>query len=194
MPTGIGRQPAPGRSRVRQTPSLRDEVVSLKFRLLVFLSLLILGSSVAVAWHLNRRVDVAPRPLWRPPTTILMTGRASRWWIRYAGPDGQFGTADDLAARDDLHVPAGFDMHLVLRSDDYIYVFSVPALGLKEVAVPGLDQSLTFRVDRPETFALEAEPMCGLRADHDEHLVVQNLAEFEAWLESVRRPQPRVKG
>ena len=129
--------PALGRSRVRQTPSLRDEIVSLKFRLLVFLSMLMLGSSAAVAWHLNRRVDVADRPLWRPPTTILMTGRASRWWIRYAGPDGQFGTEDDLAARDDLHVPAGFDMHLVLRSDDYIYVFSVPALGLKEVAVPG---------------------------------------------------------
>jgi heme/copper-type cytochrome/quinol oxidase subunit 2 len=173
---------------------LRDEVVSLTFRQLVFPSLLILGASAAVTWQLNRRVDVVPRSLWRPPTTILMTGRASRWWIRYAGPDGQFGTADDLAARDDLHVPAGFDMHLVLRSDDYVYVFSVPALGLKEVAVPGLDQSLTFRADRPETLALEVEPMCGLRADHDEHLVVQNVAEFEAWLESVRRLLPRVKG
>ena len=49
-------------------------------------------------------------------------------------------------------------------------------------------------MDRPERFALKAEPMCGLRADHDEHLVVQNLAEFEDWLESVRRPQSRVKG
>ena len=122
-----------------------------------------------------------------------MTGRASRWWIRYPGPDGQFGTADDLAARDDLHVPAGFDLRLVLRSDDYIYVFAVPALGLNEVAIPGLEQSLTFRADRPETFALQAEPMCSLRADHDERLVVQDLAEFESWLASLRRPQPQVK-
>ena len=137
--------------------------MSLKFRLLASLGLLILGTSAAVPWCLNRRVDVASRPLWQPPTTILMTGRASRWWIRYPGPDGQFGTEDDLAARDNLHVPAGFDLHLVLRSDDYVYVFSVPALGLNEVAVPGLEQSLTFRADQPKTLALQAEPMCGLR-------------------------------
>jgi cytochrome c oxidase subunit II len=168
--------------------------VSLRLRLLVFLSLLLLGTSGAVAWRLNRRVDVTPRSLWQPSTTILMTGRASRWWIRYAGPDGQFGTEDDLAARDNLHVPAGFDLHLALRSDDYIYVFSVPALGLNEVAVPGLEQSLTFRADRPKTLALQAEPMCGLRVDHDERLVVQDLPEFEAWLESIRRTQSRVKG
>jgi cytochrome c oxidase subunit 2 len=123
-----------------------------------------------------------------------MTGRASRWWIRYAGPDGLFGTADDLAARDDLHVPAGFNIHLELRSDDYIYVFAVPSLDLNEVAVPGLEQSLDFRADRPETLALNAQAMCGLRTDHNEHLVVQDLGEFKTWLASLRRPQPRVKG
>lgn len=168
--------------------------MSLKFRLFLLTTLLILTTSAAAAWILTRRVDEGRRPLWKPPTTILMTGRASRWWIRYAGPDGQFGTADDLAARDDLHVPAGFDLHLVLRSDDYIYVFAVPALGLNEVAVPGLDQSLTFRADRPETLALRAVPMCGQRTDHDERLVVQKLPEFEAWLASLRHSQSRVKG
>ena len=166
----------------------------MKLRLLLLLTALILGTSAAVAWHSTRRVHAVRRPLEQPPTTVLMTGRASRWWIRYAGPDGQFGTEDDLAARDDLHVPAGFDLHLLLRSDDYVYVFSVPALGLNEVAVPGLDHSLTFRANRAETLALQAEPMCGLRGDHDEHLVVQDLAEFEDWLESLRRPHPRVKG
>ena len=166
----------------------------LKFCLLTLLALLILTASAAVAWSWTRRVGAGQSSSWQPPTTVLMTGRSSRWWIRYAGPDGLFGTADDLAARDDLHVPAGFEMHVVLRSDDYIYVFSVPALGLNEVAVPGLEHSLTFRADRPETLALKAEPMCGLRADHDERLVVQNLADFKSWLASLHRPQPRVKG
>jgi len=167
--------------------------VSLRYRLLTLLTLLILTSLAAVGWSLTRRVSEPRRPPWQPPTTVLMTGRASRWWIRYAGPDGQFGTADDLVARDNLHVPAGFDMHLVLRSDDYIYVYSVPALGLNEAVVPGLERSLTFRVDRPETLALEAAPMCGLRADHDERLVVQDVAEFESWLASLGRPQAGVK-
>jgi cytochrome c oxidase subunit 2 len=166
----------------------------LKFRALVLLFLLILSTSAAVALRLVRRQGGEQRPPWQPPTTVLITGRASHWWIRYAGQDGQFGTADDLIARDDLHVPAGFDMRLVLRSDDYIYVFSVPDLGVSEVAVPGLEQSLTFRADRPETLALDGQAMCGLRTDHDEHLIVQNLAEFETWLASLRHLQPRIKG
>jgi len=167
--------------------------VSLKFRLLPLLTVLILTTSAAVVWSLTRHVGGGRTRLWQPQSTVLMTGRSSRWWIRYPGPDGQFGTADDLLARDDLHVPAGSDIHLVLRSDDYIYVFSVPALGLKEVAIPEQEHLLTFRADRPETLPLQAEPMCGLRADHNERVVVQDLGEFVSWLSSLRRPQPRVE-
>ena len=166
--------------------------MSSKFRLVSLLVVLTFTTLAAVAWTLTGRASGVQRPLWQPPIKVLMQGRASRWWIFYAGPDGQIGTGDDLVARDNLHVPAGCDVHLQLRSDDYIYVFSVPALGLKEIAVPGLEHSLIFHAGPPETLAVQGDVMCGRRTDHDERLMVQNPAEFESWLASVRRAEPVV--
>src|SRR5579872_5999225 len=39
------------------------------------------------------------------PLEIRIEGREFQWYLRYAGPDGQFGTADDALAMHQPHIP-----------------------------------------------------------------------------------------
>ncbi len=142
-----------------------------------------------------------PRAASPPPAAILATGRAARWSFGYPGPDGTFGTPDDVSTGGDLHLPSGRDVELILRSDDSLYGFSVPELGLRGMAVPGLSSSVSIRAPRPGTFDLAADPMCGRRPSHGGRLVVETLPEFGSWLGSIgrsvgtrARPSPRRMG
>jgi cytochrome c oxidase subunit 2 len=84
-------------------------------------------------------------------------------------------------------VPAGRDVELILRSEDYLYRFAVPGLGLYGMAVPGLPSSVTFRAPRPGTFDLGADPMCGRRPAHGVRLIVEDPPGFASWLASAGR-------
>ncbi len=117
------------------------------------------------------------------PLPIGVTGRDARWRYRFPGPDGRLGGPDDRMAEGDLHLPAGTRVSARLKSQDALYVFNVPELGLRQIAVPDLEFALAFETGRPGRFALRGDPMCGaahpaLAAD----LVVEPPPEFSAWL------------
>jgi cytochrome c oxidase subunit 2 len=139
----------------------------------------------ALSWPASRP-GYSPTPA--TPAAILATGKESRWHFRYPGPDGVVGTADDVASQGDLHVPMGTDLDLILRSDDYLYTFSVPDLGLRGMAIPELTSTIPVRADRPGTFPIAADEMCGRPMPHEPlHLVVEPLPDFLAWLGTIRR-------
>jgi len=60
------------------------------------------------------------------------------WQVTYPGPDGQLGTADDFTVRNQLHVPVGRNIVVVLTSEDVVHSFWVPVLRVKQDAVPGM--------------------------------------------------------
>ncbi len=121
------------------------------------------------------------------PAEVLATGRASRWHFRYPGGDQMFGTPDDLASVGDLCLPVGAALTLSLASDDSIYTFSVPELGIRGMAVPDVPSSFPIRADRPGTFELAADPMCGRRPNHVGRLLIKTRPEFAAWLDGLSR-------
>ena len=121
------------------------------------------------------------------PAEVLATGRASRWHFRYPGGDQAFGTSDDLLSVGDLCLPLGAAVTLVLASDDSIYTFSVPEMGIRGMAVPDVPSSFSIRADRPGTFELAADPMCGQRPNHVGRLLVVTRPEFAAWLDGLSR-------
>ena len=77
-------------------------------------------------------------------TEIEVLAEQFAWNIRYPGPDGAFGTGDDLTTINQLHVPAGEPVLIHLTSKDVIHSFFVPQLRIKQDAVPGLDGRLWF--------------------------------------------------
>jgi cytochrome c oxidase subunit 2 len=74
-----------------------------------------------------------------PPSDldVQVTAKQFNWEIVYPGPDGKFGTEDDLSLENQLHVPVGKVVRVHLKSKDVIHSFFLPNLRLKQDTVPG---------------------------------------------------------
>jgi cytochrome c oxidase subunit 2 len=83
----------------------------------------------------------------------------------------------------ELHVPLGASVRLIMSAQDVIHSFFVPAFRIKHDVVPGTTQSLWFRPRRPGVFHLFCAEYCG--TDHSRmtgRIVVMEPAAFERWL------------
>ena len=92
---------------------------------------------------------------------IDVTGDEFNWYFRYPGPDGELGTDDDRHSVQDLYLPANSHINLKLHSNDYLYSFALPELGLQEIAVPDLDFALQFATEDERTLQLLGDQFCG---------------------------------
>lgn len=110
------------------------------------------------------------------------------WNIRYAGPDGEFGTGDDVTTVNQLHVPVNRPVRVELRSIDVIHSFFLPNLRVKQDALPGTTTSLYFAATRTGQFEIACAELCG----HQHYLMravltVEEPEQFEQWLEQYAR-------
>lgn len=83
------------------------------------------------------------------------------WVFRQPGPDGRFGTEDDVVTVDDLRVPVGVPVVLELTSNDVIHSLYLPNFRVKADAIPGLVNRLTFEAARPGEFEFGCAQHCG---------------------------------
>lgn len=125
------------------------------------------------------------------PLVIRAVGHDFYWRFTYPGPDGQLGTADDIANCPELHVPVNQAIRLELTSEDFIYTFSAPELKLKEIAVPELVFTINYTPTKAGRYELKVDPLCGFRFFHDNEvmapMIVERAADVQKWL--ARTPQ-----
>lgn len=117
--------------------------------------------------------------------TIRVTGHQWWWEVRYenAEPSRTVTTANEI------HVPAGQPVRLVLRSGDVIHSFWVPALHGKLDLIPGVENVLTLQADKPGTYRGQCAEFCGIQHAHMALLVIaQPRQEFDAWLNAQLEP------
>ena len=146
-----------------------------------FLALLLLGLVAACAEQFEP---------WQPvgALTVEVTGDDYCWYFRYPGRDGRLGTDDDIRATGPLHVPVNTSVELQLTSVDYIYSLELPAMGLAEIAAPGLSFSLELHTDREGRFPLLGDQFCGYA--HETlitELIVESESAFKEFLDATRR-------
>jgi cytochrome c oxidase subunit 2 len=113
-----------------------------------------------ISWAPGAREELAAGP--GRPLSIVLTGRAGRW---HADTRGRVSVAGDI------RLPAGEDVELTLRSEDYVYTFSVPALGLNEVAVPEIPATRAIHTPRSGSYPVDAGPLCARPTIHRYRLV-----------------------
>src|SRR3972149_3612839 len=82
---------------------------------------------------------------------VQVTSKQFNWEMTYPGPDGKFGTADDLTLENQLHVPVGKVVRVHLRSKDVIHSFFLPNLRLKQDTVPGREILAWFQATKAGT-------------------------------------------
>ncbi len=92
---------------------------------------------------------------------IEVTGAEFNWYFRYPGADGVLGTSDDQHSVQNLFLPDNSKVKLQLKSNDYVYTFTLPELGMKEIAVPGLSFELQFTTGELQTLQLRGDQLCG---------------------------------
>lgn len=114
----------------------------------------------------------------QPPADALSIAVVAKQWMwKFEHPGGQ-------REIDELHVPAGEPVVLVMASQDVIHSFYVPALRLKQDVVPGRYARLWFTAAKPGTYHFACAEFCG--TDHSAmigRLVVLSPSEYAGWLE-----------
>lgn len=126
----------------------------------------------------------------RPPSDalqIMVVGKRYMW--RFYHPAGR-------AEINDLHVPAGRPVRLVLASDDVIHSLYLPAFRLKQDAVPGRYTEMWFEATEPGEYLLLCTEYCG--TEHSKmggRLVVMASDDYDAWARSeAGQPTPVERG
>ena len=123
------------------------------------------------------------------PITVAVLGSDYRWQFQLPGLDGQIGTPDDPHASSVLEVPPGVDVKLELASSDYVYLMDLPELKLKQICVPGLSYSLSFRTPESGEFEMPVGNFCGVSFLHDGPMGVLRVSQSrDAWRNLGCRP------
>jgi cytochrome c oxidase subunit 2 len=83
----------------------------------------------------------------------------------------------------ELHVPVGKDVRLVMTSQDVIHSFYVPAFRIKQDVLPGRYTIAWFHATKPGTYHLFCAEYCGTQhSGMVGDVVVMEPANYEAWL------------
>jgi cytochrome c oxidase subunit II len=84
---------------------------------------------------------------------------------------------------DELHIPIGRPVQVMLTSEDVIHSFYVPAFRTKQDAVPGRYSTTWFEATVPGTYHLFCAEYCGtLHSGMIGRIVAMEPAAFQAWL------------
>ncbi len=102
---------------------------------------------------------------------------AKRWWWDVEYPDTGVVTANEI------HIPAGRPIDVVLRSDNVIHSFWVPQLAGKVDAIPGQTNHLRFEASDAGTYLGACAEYCGdLHARMGFLVIADTPADFERWV------------
>lgn len=116
---------------------------------------------------------------------VEVTGQQFAWNVRYPGTDGAFGrtdaklvdsetsnfigldkgdprAADDLMLLNQLYLPQGRPVRILVRSMDVIHSLFLPEFRVKQDAMPGMTIETWFVPQQPGDFEIACAEHCGL--------------------------------
>jgi cytochrome c oxidase subunit II len=83
----------------------------------------------------------------------------------------------------ELHVPTGQDVKLIMTSQDVIHSFFIPAFRLKQDVLPGRYTTLWFKATKPGVYHLFCAEYCGtMHSGMGGSIVVMEPQEYAQWM------------
>lgn len=157
-----------GSSADRRNPPTGDNALEAAWTLTPLL--VFLGLFVWAAYDFVR--------LYRPPDDTLPIFVVARQWMwKVEHPNGR-------REIDELHIPVGQPVRLLMTSQDAIHSFYVPAFRLKQDVVPGRYSALWFEATEEGEYHLFCAEYCG--TDHARmtgSVHVMAPEDYAAWLD-----------
>jgi cytochrome c oxidase subunit 2 len=116
-----------------------------------------------------------------PKRTIQVNARQFFWEVRYPGTKA--------VTANEIHIPAGVTVKVVLTSSDVIHSFWVPELSKKVDVVPGHPNTLVLPPARAGLYRGQCAEFCGEQhAKMAMRVYVDPPAKFRAWLAHMATP------
>jgi cytochrome c oxidase subunit II len=113
----------------------------------------------------------------RPPEETLNIYVVGKQWM------WKFQHLDGQREINELHVPVGRAVKLIMTSEDVVHDVFVPAFRVKADVLPGRYTALWFQATRPGRYRLFCSQYCGTRhSAMTGEVVVMEPTEFQAWL------------
>ena len=188
------RQPRADHAGVRRRTSTWVEAAVVLAELL-----LLVGFSIP-AWATR----VREVPASAHAVVVRVVAEQFSWNVHYPGGDGAFGrtaptlmaaenplgldrtsahAADDVIAINLIVVPIGRPVVVHLSAKDVIHSFGVPAMRVKQDAIPGIPTNVWFTPTRPGDYDVACSQLCGLGHYRMRATVrVVDDAEFRRWI------------
>src|SRR5690349_714566 len=113
----------------------------------------------------------------RPPAdAVEMYVVGKQWMWKMQHPEGQ-------REINQLHVPVGRTIKLMMTSEDVIHSFYVPAFRIKQDVLPGRYTTIWFQATKAGDYAINCAEYCG--TDHAKMggvVIAMEPAAYQAWL------------
>jgi cytochrome c oxidase subunit 2 len=168
---------------------------------------LIVATSLAIIGLLAPGLFVYAKYVKAPDEALQLEvlGQQWQWRYRFPGASGKLGRSDtglvsgtnpfgldprDPIARDnvlinnnEVHLPLGRPVKVILRSHDVLHDFYVPQFRARMNMVPGMITSFWFTPTRAGRYEVLCAQLCGVGHFNMRGIVVvEEAAQFQAWL------------
>jgi cytochrome c oxidase subunit II len=107
-------------------------------------------------------------------TEVYAVAKQWMWKFEHAGGQREIN---------ELHVPVGRDVKMIMTSQDVIHSFFVPAFRIKQDVLPGRYTTAWFHATKPGTYHLFCAEYCG--TEHSGMIgwiVVMDPRDYQAWM------------
>jgi cytochrome c oxidase subunit II len=127
---------------------------------------------------------------WRPPSNaieIYVVGKQWMWKIQHTTGQREIN---------ELHVPVGRKVKLIMTTEDVIHSFFIPAFRTKADVVPGRYTTLWFEATKPGQYHLFCAEYCGMNhSGMIGSVIAMEPTDFDVWLSGNSSQQsPAVAG
>jgi cytochrome c oxidase subunit II len=151
------------------------------------------------------------RPAGGRPLVIRVVAQQFAWNVHLSGADGQFGETamlllsptnqlglnresstgrDDLTFQNEIHMPVGRPVIVELTSKDVIHSFGIPAMRVKQDAIPGTRSTVWFTPTVEGEFEIVCSQLCGMAHYRMRGTIkVESVEAFERFLAEEARLQ-----
>jgi cytochrome c oxidase subunit 2 len=169
----------------RRSEAEQPQPIEGSLRLELFWTIIPLGIAMVVfGWGANVYFTLAT-----PPSAVLeIQVVAKQWMWKFQHPQGQ-------REINELHVPMGRPVKLIMASEDVIHSFYVPAFRTKMDVVPGRYTTTWFEATRPGVYHLFCAEYCGtVHSGMIGRVVVLEPVRYEQWLSGPMQELPAMAG
>jgi cytochrome c oxidase subunit II len=115
--------------------------------------------------------------------TIRIRGYQWWWSADYIDPDPSRG----FQTANEIHIPRGRNVRLLLEGEDVIHSFWVPSLAGKQDLIPGRLNEITIRAEQSGIYRGQCAEFCGLQHAHMSVFVIADEpSAFDQWADRQR--------